>query len=82
MAENLHQYYLYRGTWNRANGHKTLNFPVIYAEEPIRGSLTDSGPAVGRLRQYPWLFKTCYGIDRQIVHSVPYILLQYKRPHV
>ena len=39
-------------------------------------------PAVGPLRQYPWLFKTCYGIDRQIVHSVPYILLQYKRPHV
>ena len=39
-------------------------------------------PGVGRLRQYPWLFKTCYGIDRQIVHFVPYILLQYKRPHV
>ena len=34
-------------------------------------------PAVGRLRQYPWLFKTCYGIDRQIVHSVPYISVPY-----
>lgn len=39
-------------------------------------------PAVGRLRQYPWLFKTCYDIDHEAVHSVPHILVQYKRAHL
>ena len=41
-------------------------------------------PAVGRLRQYPWLFKTCYDIDHPIkvyilCHS---ILAQQKRPRL